>query len=62
MPAIAQTKADREWRAQMDYEDLVRAEEIKGDKKRMEAALEYGKKKAEEVMEANAGLKVALKG
>lgn len=38
-----------DWEKQHDYETLIKAEEIKQDKKRLAAALSYGKSKKEAV-------------
>ncbi len=45
----AVVSSNDDWQKQCDYETLVKAEEIKQDKKRLEAALGYGKSKKEAV-------------
>lgn len=45
-------KTDAEWRAEQDMRTLVEAEEIRGDKKRFQAAARMAKKKAEELESA----------
>lgn len=39
--------ADRDWQAEGDYSTLCRAAEITADKKRMAAAIKYGKEHME---------------
>lgn len=60
MMGVAVSSSD-DWQKQCDYDTLIKAEEIKQDKKRLKAALDYGKSKKEAV-EAVDDLKSFYKG